>query len=212
MNEAETRAELIDPALKDAGWGVVEGSRVRREEITLGRIEGGGRRGKKDIADYVLMHRDHKLAVVEAKRRSLPVTEGLAQAKRYATMLQARFAFSTNGEGIYRVDMETGAEGPVDRYPTPDELWDETFAEANAWRDRFAEVPFEDRGAAQAEPAPRELARARRHHSRGVCSSGSLQQGARSELRRGAVWPSTARWRPPTPSTSASRTRRPSRC
>ena len=31
MNEAETRAELIDPALSAAGWGVVEGSRIRRE-------------------------------------------------------------------------------------------------------------------------------------------------------------------------------------
>ena len=31
MNEAETRAEHIDPALKAAGWGVVDGSRVRRE-------------------------------------------------------------------------------------------------------------------------------------------------------------------------------------
>jgi hypothetical protein len=33
MNEAETRAEHIDPALKAAGWGVVDGSRVRREVI-----------------------------------------------------------------------------------------------------------------------------------------------------------------------------------
>jgi len=31
MNEAETRAELIDPALTSAGWGVVEGSRILRE-------------------------------------------------------------------------------------------------------------------------------------------------------------------------------------
>jgi type I restriction enzyme, R subunit len=47
MNEAETRAELIDPALKAAGWGVVEGSRIRREcPITLGSLEGRGRRGK----------------------------------------------------------------------------------------------------------------------------------------------------------------------
>jgi predicted type IV restriction endonuclease len=36
MNEAETRAELIDPALKAAGWGVVDGSRVRREVIAPG--------------------------------------------------------------------------------------------------------------------------------------------------------------------------------
>jgi type I restriction enzyme R subunit len=47
VNEAETRAEHIDPALKAAGWGVVEGSRVLREyPITLGRIEGLGRRGE----------------------------------------------------------------------------------------------------------------------------------------------------------------------
>lgn len=31
MNESETRAELVDPALKAAVWGVVERSRVRRE-------------------------------------------------------------------------------------------------------------------------------------------------------------------------------------
>ena len=68
MNEAETRAEHIDPALAAAGWGVVEGSRIRREyPITLGRIEGHGRRGKALTADYVLIYRNHKLAVVEAK-------------------------------------------------------------------------------------------------------------------------------------------------
>ena len=52
MNEAETRAEHVDPALAAAGWGVVEGSRVRREyPITLGRIEGQGRRGTALSAD-----------------------------------------------------------------------------------------------------------------------------------------------------------------
>ena len=64
MNEAETRAEHIDPALKAAGWGVVEGSRIRREyPITPGRIEGHGRRGKPLTADYVLVYRNPKLAV-----------------------------------------------------------------------------------------------------------------------------------------------------
>ncbi len=43
MNEADTNVEDIDPALKAAGWGVVEGSCVLREyPITLGRIEGCG--------------------------------------------------------------------------------------------------------------------------------------------------------------------------
>src|SRR5690606_28242953 len=144
MNEAETRAELIDPALRDAGWGVVEGSRVRREVITLGRIEGNGRRGRKDVADYVLTHKSHKLAVIEAKARNQSDTEGLGQARNYAGKLQCRFAYSTNGVGIYEVDMLTGQEGYVDLYPTPDELWQRVYAEENSWRDRFAAVPYEE--------------------------------------------------------------------
>jgi len=47
MNEADTRAEYIDPALKAAGWGVVEGSGIQREyRITPGQLEGYGQRGK----------------------------------------------------------------------------------------------------------------------------------------------------------------------
>ena len=180
MNEAETRAEHIDPALAAAGWGVVEGSRIRREyPITLGRLEGFGRRGKSLSADYVLEYRNTKLAVVEAKAWEEALTEGVAQAKNYAGKLAIRFAFATNGQGIYQIDMapaggqgngtdgKNGIDGTdagrqshdshashqshrleheVPRYPTPDELWNLTFAEANAWRDRFAAIPFEDRG------------------------------------------------------------------
>ena len=67
MNEAETRAVLIDPALREAGRGVAADSRVRRETICPGRIEGAGRHGKPEIADYVLTFRNHKPAVIEAK-------------------------------------------------------------------------------------------------------------------------------------------------
>jgi type I restriction enzyme, R subunit len=147
MNEAETRAEHIDPALKAAGWGVVEGSRIRREyPITLGRLEGHERRGKALTADYVLIYRTHKLAVIEAKAWDEPLTLGVAQAKDYAGKLAVRFTYASNGRGIYGIDMETGEEGERPHYPTPDELWNLTFADQNAWRDRFAAVPFEDRG------------------------------------------------------------------
>lgn len=146
MNEAETRAELIDPALKAAGWGVVGDSRVRREVITLGRLQGAGQRSKQDIADYVLTYRNQKLGVIEAKRRDLPVGEGVGQAKKYAEKLQIRFAYSTNGLGIYQIDMGTGGEGDVAAFPTPDELWAECFGAPNLWRDRFAAIPFEDEG------------------------------------------------------------------
>ncbi len=146
MNEAETRAELIDPAIKQVGWGVVEQSRVRREEITLGRLQGAGKRAKQDIADYVLYYKGHKLGVIEAKARDKADTEGVQQAKRYATMLQARYAYSTNGLKIYQIDMQTGEEKYVDRYPSPQELWDLTYGDANEWRERFGDVPFEDGG------------------------------------------------------------------
>jgi type I restriction enzyme R subunit len=148
MNEAETRAEHIDPALKAAGWGVVEGSRVRREYlIAPGRLEGQGRRGKPICADYVLEYRNTKLAVIEAKAWDQELSEGVAQAKNYAGKLAIRFTYSTNGRGIYAVDMQTGRErDDLTQYPTPEQLWNLTFAEANAWRDRFAAIPFEDKG------------------------------------------------------------------
>jgi type I restriction enzyme R subunit len=147
MNEAETRAEFIDPALKTAGWGVVEGSRIRREyPITPGRIEGHGKRGKALTADYVLEYRNHKLAIIEAKAWDRPLTEGVAQAKNYADKLFIRFTYATNGQGIYAIDMHEGSEGEVLQYPTPDELWNLTFATPDKWHDRFAAVPFPDKG------------------------------------------------------------------
>ena len=96
MNEAETRAEHIDPALKAAGWGVVEGSRIRREVISPGRLQGGGKRGKAEIADYVLVYRNTKLAVIEAKAWEKPYTEGVGQAKSYAAKLAVRHTYATN--------------------------------------------------------------------------------------------------------------------
>jgi len=40
MNEAETRAELIEPKLEACGWGVVEGSKILREyNITKEKVQ-----------------------------------------------------------------------------------------------------------------------------------------------------------------------------
>jgi len=147
MNEAETRLLHIDPALKAAGWGVVEGSRIRPEyPITLGRLEGNGKRGKALSADYVLEYRNTKLAVVEAKAWDKPLTAGVAQAKDYANKLTIRFTYSSNGQCIYAIDMETGKEGQILSFPSPEELWQATFALQNLWWDRFTAVPFEDKG------------------------------------------------------------------
>ena len=147
MNEAETRAEHIDPALKAAGWGVVEGSRIRREYvISPGRIESHGKKGKPLWADYILVYRNTKLAVVEAKAWDEELTEGVAQAKNYAEKLSIRFTYSTNGRGIYSIDIHTGKEKEIASYPSPEELWNLTHTQKSDWRDRFAAIPFEDKG------------------------------------------------------------------
>ncbi|WP_234035416.1 EcoAI/FtnUII family type I restriction enzme subunit R [Aeromonas caviae] len=146
-NEAETRSDHIDPMLVAAGWGVTPGSRIRREyPITLGRLEGNGKRGIALSADYVLEYRNTKLAVVEAKAWDKPLTAGVGQAKDYASKLAIRFTYSSNGQGIYAIDMETGKEGETLTFPSPDELWNATFAVQNRWWDRFTAVPFEDKG------------------------------------------------------------------
>ena len=90
--------------------------------------------------------RNTKLAVIEAKAWDKPLTDGVGQAKDYAEKLRMRFTYATNGQSIYGIDMETGSEEELERYPSPEELWNSTFATVNAWRDRFATVPFEDRG------------------------------------------------------------------
>lgn len=150
MNEAETRAELIDPKLKTCGWGVAEGSKILRErnvcKITEGRIQSGGRRSKPLIADYILVYKGIKLAVVEAKAEDVSVSEGVAQAKLYAEKLRLAYTYATNGKEIYQINMQTGEEGLVSDFLSPDELWNRTFSDYNEWREKFAEVPFEDKG------------------------------------------------------------------
>ena len=151
MNEQETRTNLILPAIQEAGWGVVEGSRIREEyPISQGRLVGGGKRSMPDKADYVLQFRNRNLAVIEAKRDDNHYTEGVGQAKDYAERLQVRFTYATNGLQIYKMDMQKGEEGDAITYPTPDELWEMTFAEADSfdedagkWRDEFHKTPFE---------------------------------------------------------------------
>ena len=146
MNEAQTRLNKIDPALKKAGWNVAEQSHIIVEyPITNGRVSKSVA-PKPLKADYILMYKGVKLAVVEAKSNEKDVSDGVAQAKQYAKMLNIRFTYSTNGDKIYAMDMETGDEQEVSAYPTPDELWTWTFGKADEWRDKFNEQPLFDNG------------------------------------------------------------------
>ena len=147
MNEADTRAELIDPQLREVGWGEVEGSRIRREyPIKDGEIKPGGKREGTLSADYVLVYKNRILAAVEAKSDELDVGEGVGQAKNYAKKLRLATTYAANGKKIYEINMNTGKEGDVSQFPSPDELWNKTFTERNEWHDKFDVVPIETFG------------------------------------------------------------------
>ena len=147
MNEADTRAELIEPKLREAGWGVVPETRVRREyRITKGRIQPGGRRLRPLIADYVLEYQGVKLAVLEAKSDEKSAAEGVQQAKDYAAKMHLPYALSSNGREIYLVDMRSGQEREISRFPTPEEMAAEVELFRNPEFLAFVKEPFHTKG------------------------------------------------------------------
>lgn len=132
MNEAETRAELIDPALDGAGWSP---DAIRPEyRITEGRHYLVGdevlqREGQR--ADYLLMIDSLPIAVLEAKDEQHAPGAGLQQAKAYAELLDVPFAYSSNGHGFVEFDYRTHLEArfAMDAFPAPASLlqrWEET--------------------------------------------------------------------------------------
>lgn len=150
MNESQTRIDKIDPKLFAAGWNKVAESHILTEQsaylIAPGRVQ-KVKTGKAKKADYVLEYRGRKLAIIEAKSDEKDVSEGVAQAKEYAEMMQIRFTYATNGDKIYFIDMGVcdtkgnysipSTEHEVEKFPTPQELWQMTYPTADEWRDKF---------------------------------------------------------------------------
>ena len=126
-SEADTCREFITPAIQAAGWGDNATEIAEQRTFTDGRIVLTGRSAKRregKRADYLLRYRrDVTLAVVEAKPYKTPAGDGMQQAKEYAEILGLKFAYASNGREIIEFDFLTGIEQKVDRYPTPDELW-----------------------------------------------------------------------------------------
>ena len=136
----------IDPKLKENGWGTTADSYILTEvPITRGRVS-QTIKPRPMKADYILQYKGVKLAVVEAKSDEKSVGEGVMQAKEYAEKLKIRFTYATNGDIIYQIDRETGEEGEVDNYLSPEELWKRTFGDVDEWRDKFYAQPLYNDG------------------------------------------------------------------
>ena len=134
MNEADTCRKLVVPKLQAAGWEIEPHSIAEQRTVTDGRIVPAGkgliRRPPKRV-DYLLRYtRDFPLAVIEAKADYKMASDGLQQAKDYATMLGLKFAYATNGQEIVEFDFLTGLDRTRADYPTPDNLWGRYRAKA----------------------------------------------------------------------------------
>ncbi len=155
MDESATRRKKIDPKLYEVGWEQVPQSAILTEQraylIAPGRVE-RIKHSKPKKADYVLEYKGRKLAIIEAKKDEVDVSEGVEQAKLYADMLQIRYTYSCNGDRIWFIDMGVkdvkgnyiipSTEKEVSRFPSPQELWQMTYPEADPWRDKFNLQPF----------------------------------------------------------------------
>jgi type I restriction enzyme R subunit len=129
LNEADTRAKLIDPALRQCGWTE---DLVFREQ-TAGTIVLDGKRARRlaGRADYLLRVRVNPgtqpvaLALIEAKAESRHPSHGLEQARTYARRFNVPFVFSSNGHQFVFYDSTTGhtsEPAPIGQFPNPDDL------------------------------------------------------------------------------------------
>ncbi|WP_022855934.1 EcoAI/FtnUII family type I restriction enzme subunit R [Thermodesulfobacterium thermophilum] len=144
-NEADTRATLIEPKLKSAGW---LDTQIKREYYyqkdyiyTPGRIILVGdriKRGEGRRVDYLLrITESFPIAVVEAKPESEPAESGLEQAKRYAKDLGLVFAYSTNGHEIIEFDFFINSSRKLESFPSPQELLHRWLLNVGIDRDMF---------------------------------------------------------------------------
>ena len=135
LNEADTRAKLIDPALRSRGWNGDRGV-IRREQTSAGAVQiinGKLCRSDSKTADYTLSilpsnsEQPVKVAIIEAKAEQYPPTRGLQQAKQTADVNRHNvpFAYSSNGHLFVEYDASTGLTTepkPLSEFPTPEEL------------------------------------------------------------------------------------------
>ena len=133
--EAQTRKELIDSKLRQAGWDVNNLTQVVPEfDISVSLPEEVVEKPLTPYAghqysDYVLLGRDGKpLAVVEAKKTSKDPAIGREQAKQYCYNIQRQsggklpFCFYTNGLEIYFWDLDNYPPRKVVGFPSRDDL------------------------------------------------------------------------------------------
>ena len=125
LNEADTRAKIIDPKLREAGW--LEDFISREFYFTEGKIYFVGdetKRKEPKKVDYLLFYNEAlPLAVVEAKEEGKSAISGMQQAKEYAERLDVLFTYTTNGHEIEEFDFSSNTQKTLHSFPSREELY-----------------------------------------------------------------------------------------
>ena len=151
-NEANTRKDLIDPALNKADWDVHNSAQVGIEIPADGfdlqkwkELEAQLRASENipnvqlpsGICDYVLYRENGEIiAVVEAKRSSFDPKLAQAQTEFYVKEIEKQqgwrpFAFMTNGYDTYFLDVGISNKRLVAGFFSPDDLENILFLRNN---------------------------------------------------------------------------------
>lgn len=139
-SESDTRANYIDSQLKNSKW---EAHNIKREYyFTDGRKSLWNKRWDRKFADYLLKHKWSNLAIIEAKKEWLAPTEWLEQVKEYWKILNIRFVYSSNWQEIYEFDLQSWKWVFIDKYPTPEELYNKVYSDVNKTRETLLNEPF----------------------------------------------------------------------
>jgi len=139
-SESDTRANYIDHQLKNSKW---EAHNIKREYyFTDGRKALWNKRWNRKFADYLLKYKWCNLAIIEAKKEWLAPTEWLEQVKDYWKILNIRFVYSSNWKETYEFDLLTWKWVFIDKYPTPEELYNKVYSETNKTIEILLNEPF----------------------------------------------------------------------
>jgi type I restriction enzyme R subunit len=165
LSEADIRSKFITPALcgpEGAGWDLM--TQVSEEKyFTRGRVIVRGKtvqRGEARKADYLLYYRPNlPIAVIEAKDNHHAIGDGMQQALEYAEILDVPFAYSCNGDGFLEHDRtrtsgEVTREIPLDRFPSPAELW-ARYCQAKGLTEQQIAVTTQEYYSGGSQKAPR---------------------------------------------------------
>jgi glutamate rich protein grpB len=140
FSEADTRSKFIDPKLYAQDWK--EEYIVREWSFTDGCKLPGGKRSAPLFLDYLLKIYGQNLAIIEAKKYGLPVTEGLEQVKNYGKKFRVRWLYTSNGEEIYERDMQQGSGKLLTSFPSPEELYERYTDEHAVFRRQLLSIPY----------------------------------------------------------------------